>query len=220
MADPAHTYVEPHERASRLHELDFREEWLFNAILMGLAARKGVTAFHPPIYGGVSQWAETHVGLREQCVPSGRWEANDRGNFATVIRGDGRIAITVATGTDRTGIPGLPEPMTKYSRGPMTHAAIERNLQLTIPFFDAGTDELTEHVIPETWYLLIHTRYDEVRFELSCPRHIGVDGRIDSWSERIIIPPLDTDTFFGGHGNGDDDPGSLGGPIDVPVEPL
>lgn len=218
MADLAHTYAQPHERASRLHELGLREEWILEAVRIGLAARKGVTAFHPPIYGGVSQWAETHRGLREQSVPVG-WEANDRGNFSTVISPDGRVAVTVATGTDRTGMSGLPEPMTKYPRGPMTHAAIERNVQLTIPGFDAGTDDDVSHVVPETWYLLIHTRHDEVRFELSCPRRVDDQGRIDSWSERIIIPPLNTATVFGDFRD-DDDPGSIGGPIDVPVEPL
>lgn len=218
MADPAHTYVQPHERASRLHELDLREEWIFEAVRIGLAGRMAVTAFHPPIYGGISQWAETHRGLREQSVPFG-WEADDGGNFSTIIRADGRVAVTVATGTDKTGIPGYPEPMTKYPRGPMTHAAIDRNVQLTIPFFAAAADEDDEYVVPTTWYLLIHTRHDEVRFELSCPRHVAGDGRIDSWSERIIIPPLDTDTVFGDHRD-DDDPGSIGGPIDVPVEPL
>jgi hypothetical protein len=35
----------------------------------------------------------------------------------------------------------------------------------------------------------------ELRYELSCPSRMGVDGYVDGWVERIIFPtvPFDTD---------------------------
>ena len=44
-----------------------------------------------------------------------------------------------------------------------------------------------------TWLLLIARGVDEVRCELSLPAAIGDDGRVESWSERIILAPVGRD---------------------------
>jgi hypothetical protein len=220
MADPAHTFAQPHDVTSRLYELDptLTTEILRGAVEVGLAARRATTKFHPPSFPGLNQWAETHRGLRERLVPLG-WKADDTGGFSTVVNARDAIAITIAAGTDSTGRAGLPEPMTKYARGPLSHAAVEANVQMTIPNFP-GVVRLVEPGEPapklETWVLLTHTHHDEVRIELSCPRHIGDDGRIDAWTERILIPSVDGQLVLLGH-EPDEDPGL--GAIDVPVEP-
>jgi hypothetical protein len=218
MADPAHTYVQAHEAAARLHLLGLTAEGLRECAAVGLAGRKAATPFHPPSFPGYHQWAETHRALREKYVPMG-WRPDDFGGFSTIVNLEGTIAVTVATGTDRTGRPGYPEPTTKYPRGAMTHAAVETNIQLTIPGFFVGApddEEETTRERRETWYLLTHVHHDELRIELSSPRHIGDDGRIDSWSERILIGPDDSQPAIAA--NLGIDPGPTGH-IDVPVEP-
>ncbi len=215
MADLAHTFEQPHERASRLYDLGLTEELIAGAVAVGLAGRKSATPFHPPSYPGFNQWAETHRGLRERLVPLG-WEADDSGGLSTVFNASKRIALTVATGTDRTGLPGLPEPTTKYPRGPLTHAVIETNQQLVLPNFPGVVDPETPRQTCVTWYLLFQARHDEVRMEVSCPRSLGDDGRVDSWSERILLPPLDATNTHGPDDSDDDGPTGI---IDFPVEP-
>jgi hypothetical protein len=214
MADPAHTHDQAYKADARLHELGLSAEDLREAVGVGLAARRSATAFHPPSYPGLMQWAETHRALRERLVRSG-WTADDTGGFSTILSPSRAVAITVATGSDRTGSRGWPEPTTKYPRGPLTHAAIDAN-QLVIPGFPgvvAGGQTESNGCV--TWVLLVHVRHDECRFELSCPAHVGEDGRVDAWSERILIGGIDSASFD----FGDDDGVGPAGAIDVPVEP-
>lgn len=82
------------------------------------------------------------------------------------------------------------------------------------------TEDADEDDALVTWVLLyVHERADEhtrLRCELSLPSEIGARGRIDSWSERIILPALEFPEDVIGLGGVDDDEGP--GAIDVPVE--
>src|SRR4051812_10109470 len=99
MAEAARTFNEPHEVATRLAALGLSEEQMRHAIDRGVAERRSCTRFDPPSYPGIVQWARTHRALRESLVPDG-WEANDAGNFSTVISPDQLSAITISTGND------------------------------------------------------------------------------------------------------------------------
>jgi hypothetical protein len=209
-------HVQQHEIQTRLHALGVTQAQLREAVSKGFDARTRTTPFHPPSSPGFYQWSEIVVALRQIFVPF-KWEPNDAGGFSTVVSPDGQIAIAVATGSDRTGRPGLPDPVTKYPRGSMTHHAVEINQQIGL---DLQTGDV---ILPEapgtvsriTWWLLVDTRHDEVRLELSCPSAIGEDGRIDSWSERILLEPIGVEptiTML------PDEPDAQ--PIDVPVERL
>src|SRR5438132_10367074 len=102
MAQLARTFSEPDEVASRLAALGLSEELIRNAVDRGVAERRSCTRFDPPSYPGIVQWARTHRALRESLVPNG-WEADDAGNFSTVVSPDQLNAITISTGNDRTG---------------------------------------------------------------------------------------------------------------------
>ena len=192
MAEPARVHAQEHERTSRLFELGLKEDWLTEAAERGLDARKRCTAFHPPSAPGFYQWAETHVALREIVVREGG-RADDTGGFSTCISPNGSIAITVATGNERTGQAGLPAPETKYPRGPMTHAAIEANQQIGLDLRTGASILPPEpaDATYDTWILLLNTRFDQLRMELSRPTSIGEDNRVDAWSERILLSPID-----------------------------
>lgn len=194
------------------------EATLRDIVARGLAARNQCNPFHPPSYPGTAQWAETHVALRETLTRGG-WRADDTGNFSTVVSPDGRIAITIAAGTDRTGKPGLPAPQTRYKRGPMTHRAVRHNRQLELNLFptsnstEAGDPSLERPA--QTWILLIATRHDGLRAELSRPSDFDEGGRVVAWSERILLESLEVEPNIGLDLDDDHDDS-----IDVPVERL
>jgi hypothetical protein len=85
-------------------------------------------------------------------------------------------------------------PSTRYEKGIATIEAVSRNfLQLTLPIdlgddepVDADTDGLT------TWVLLYSVTDTEIRAELSLPDSM-VEGYIDTWIERLILPPIPLD---------------------------
>jgi hypothetical protein len=215
VAEPHRIYEEPQDRAARLDQLDLTEQLMEDIVVYGAAARSACSPFHPPSYPGYAQWADMHHAARVRLVPAG-WKADDSRNFSRVVHPDGHTAFTVATGDERTGKPGLPEPRTKYPRGRETVLAININRQLSL--FDELEEEDAEAVMRprrETWTLLVATTESEVRYELSLGSSQDSDGRIIGWSERILFPALDM-TAHTPDDDDDDDGGS--GEIDVPVE--
>jgi hypothetical protein len=214
MAQPAHNFDQPHERDSRLYVLGLDEATVVDIVLYGLKARQGVSPLGPPSFAGTTQWAETIIGARLILVPKG-WAQNDSNNFSRTISPNGRVAIVVATGDERTGI-ATAEPATRHSKGSETEAAVEKNAQFVIP----GLADTSAPTQTETWVLLLCTTDLEMRYELSRPKKQNADGRITQWSDRIIFPTIDLESLPGredeDRGNDDDDDGPAG--IVVPVE--
>jgi hypothetical protein len=186
------------EVEGRLASMGLTTHVLRDSVARGTTARSRATVLHPPAFGGWLQFGETHFGLREMLLPRG-WHPDDTAMFSTVKSPDKRLAIAVALGDDRTGLPGDPAPRTKRSRGALTHLAVQANRdQLGLELWGANAGATIEAPVVEsalvTWFLLVHPRHDEVRLELSCPRTLDDSGYIDSWSERILLAPLNTET--------------------------
>jgi hypothetical protein len=188
-------HVQSHEVVSRLFTLGASEEPIRESVGIGVRAYRHCTRFHPPSAPGYYQWSEIVVALRQALVPSG-WTPNDDGGLSTVVNPEGTIAIAVAGGSDRTGLAGYPSPTTRHPRGAMSHAAVRINQQLS---FNPETLAIVvpqgpgETPGPATWWLLVCTHHDIVRFELSRPNAISDGGKIDSWAERILFEPLTTE---------------------------
>lgn len=214
MAEPARNFEQPHDRNARLYALGLDEAIVEAIVLHGLVARQACSPFSPPSYPGTVQWAETVIGSRQFLVPK-NWTPDDSHGFPRVVSPDGKIAIFVATGDERTGI-ATAEPRTKYSKGPETTAAVAMNEQLS---FQLGGSLAAEAPMQrETWAALLTTNAYEMRYELSCPKGQDSKGRVVSWSDRIIFPPVEIDGLPGrDDDHRDDDDGSAGN-IDVPVE--
>lgn len=221
MRDLAQAFEQPHDRQSRLLALGLSETTIVEIAQRGVIARRSATAFDPPSFPGTSQWAMMHRASRELLVPR-RWEPDDSHNFSRVVRFDGAVALTVATGDQNTGrssAPDVPQPSTKYAKGPETGLAVAVNEQLQLWNEGGTTPEALSRPARQTWWLLNAVVGDELRFELSLPQGTDERGFINSWSERIIFAPLSLDAASElPHGGDDDEPGA--GAIDVPVERL
>lgn len=213
MAEPARNFEQPHERDARLHALGLSVAPLRTTIERGIAARDTCTAFDPPSFPGYLQWATMHRAIREVLAPLD-WTPDDSRNFSRVVNSAQTIALTVATGDERTGRPG-PQPSTKYPKGSETDLAIATNVQLSF-WPEPGQDvEAGPRPRRVTWILLVTTDRDEVRAELSCPKAQDKDGRVVEWSDRIFLPTVERDaqTTTRRDDDDDDEPG-----IEVPVE--
>lgn len=183
----ARVYENASDVATRLGEFGLTEELLRLSVEAGLSARNTCTKNDPPVLAGVLMWGRTMRAVRENLAPAG-WVGNDDGNYSVTLSADGRMAIGVATGDEGTGVIAH-MPRTKYPKGPATHAAVARNVQLDL-FLPVPDRKPADVVGPVTWLLLIACAGDEVRAELSCPAGIGDDGRVEAWRERIVLTPV------------------------------
>lgn len=188
---------EPYDVDFRLAQLGLSSAILRDALLAGELARSTCTANDPPAFAGFTFWGVTVRSVREHLIPLG-WEKSDEGNYSRCISPNREMAIAVATGDDGTGL-AHGSPKTKFPKGSATILAVELNAQLEL-WPQVVTSPTVEQAGPvQTWVLLTRRTEAEVRGELSLPLQMGDDGRIEVWSERIVLNPiaLDDDQFFG-----------------------
>ena len=191
MAVPAPIYKVPHAVIARLASMGqgLTSEILRESAARGIAARHRSTPLHPPAFAGWMQYGEIHHALRELLLPHG-WRKDDTGMFSTVRSPNGRTAIAVTAGDDRTGRDGYPFPRSVRPRGIFTHLAIRSN-QLGLELYGDKTGAVIEpdsHEPRITWFLLTHIRPDEVRIELSCPDAVDDSEPIVTETTLPMIP--------------------------------
>lgn len=223
MAEPARRIEKPHERAAQLHRYGLpTEATIVKAVRRGFIQRQSCLPVDPPSYPGTHQWAMTHRALRLLTITQD-WTPDDRKNFSRTVSPDRTVAVTVATGDEHVGVrAGEGEPRTRYPKGSEVSLAIETNVRLGFHQLSlleseavAEPDESPmDHVL---WFLLITTTDTETRSELSCAAGQDEEGRVVSWSERIIFDPIDIDSLSKQRDDQNDDQDDEEG-YDVPVE--
>ena len=190
----------PVARAKRLADLSLTEELLLEVAQRAQLARASCTLNHPPLFPGISAWAEGVSALRERLLPQG-WVRSDEGNLPFTVNRAGTVALTISTGDEATGRKEE-SPCTKSTKGPRTKKAVDVNVRQLTLFGDI-------RILPKdlakvngigrmTWILLMHWDREsrEVRCELSRPVNVNEEGRVDLWAERIILSatPFDNDS--------------------------
>lgn len=189
-------YTKSAEVSSLLTKMGLRIEDLTQAAKEGYLAFISCTNNDAPIYPGISAWARAVRSLRESLIPRG-WTKNDDRNFSLTLSPNNKISIAVATGDENTGN-AVMVPRTKSHKGEQTTLRVEKNEQMAL-FAIAQIP----HVVPikrmvgtpnsVMWIFLVHRTANHIRCELSLPVGVDTSGRLDSWQERIILPPIDID---------------------------
>jgi hypothetical protein len=192
------------EVINALHDLERLDlELLTESAAAGEAERASCTENDPPGAGGYFSYARTTRRLLEILIPRG-WKRRMDRNFPLIVSPSRKIAITVSTGDDGTGVRGRPVK-TKYAKGAATQDAIKNNQQLALIGFERE-DQSIEQDLPKwvTWLLLRRRCRNTLYWELSLPMYMEEDQPISRWTRRIILPPIsfDPDPGVGVH---DDD---------------
>jgi hypothetical protein len=186
-------YTQSDAAQNKLLSMGLTEEILLNVVRSGVLARRDCTPNHPPIFAGISAWANAVRTLREQLLPK-NWTRTDEGNYSLVIHPNGNIAIALATGDENTGNLSA-TPMTKSPKGPSTRSAVAVNLS-QMSLFQEFEDLVSDFDSPSpesrlTWLLLMARVGNKVKSELSLP--ISCVGKVNAWEERIILSDIDLD---------------------------
>lgn len=176
---------------SRLAELGTPLEILQQALLQGVQSRQACGPNDAVLIPGLMQWNGTQAGLRDLLAPLGWRKLVDHGHDL-VVNVEGTMAIAVSSGNKYTGEDGVMDPTTKSPKGPRTIHAVVNNNKLM--------NNLFPELMPEpavllsqgrfTYILLFNQVGQYIRSELSLPATVS-GKRIDSWSERIILPIMD-----------------------------
>lgn len=185
-------YDAPEEIANRLEQLGVTEVALREAIYQGHLQRTRMTLNHPRNFPGLVMWGEVVAALRDQLRPLD-WIRQDVGSFPVTVNETLNRAIAVASGDEATGNPHA-HPSNRSKKGRNTVEAIEANRQMVL--FDEFLQEIKDDVDGNQTWILMHytdTVKGEIRFELSLPADIGNDGKITSWSERILLGSISFD---------------------------
>lgn len=182
-------YDAPAEIASRLEQLGVTEGVLREAIYQGHLHRTRLTLNHPRNFPGLVMWGEVVAALRDQLRPLD-WVRQDVGSFPVTVNEPLNLAIAVASGDEATGNP-YAHPSNRSKKGRNTAEAIEANRQMVL--FDEFLQQVKDDVGGNQTWILMHytdTAKGEIRFEFSLPAGIGDDGKITSWSERILLSSI------------------------------
>lgn len=212
----------PDDEGDPLGQLGLTLAILHNALLAGERERRTCTKFDAKSAPGFLMWTRTTRRLREQLTPKPRsWRSVDINQLPMAVNPDRTVGIVVSSGDAFTGldIPGQ-QPKTRYPKGAMTAAVVERNEQLALFDVPGEAESVTpnpgEYAALVTWVLLWYRdgRRREIRGEVSRPEKVGDDRKIDHWAQRILLPPIPLgDEVKLDEGDEPDD-------VDVDVEPL
>ncbi|HST66292.1 MAG TPA: hypothetical protein VLM05_13990 [Mycobacteriales bacterium] len=194
----------------RLGELGLSVEVLHRAVRAGVEARATRTGLAPRNAAGTDLYSYTVEELRLLLTPAG-WTADFAGGQERTVSPDGLTSIIFSTGVGPVGDPDpRATPRTAYAKGPLMQDAVTENLgyvQEEFPLGLRGTPEPGGR--PLCWVLLVKLEPGRAQVELSVPDGMR-EGVVDSWAERIPLPPLPL---------GDPvDPGEPAVDLDVPVE--
>ncbi|MCA9879722.1 MAG: hypothetical protein KC442_18140 [Thermomicrobiales bacterium] len=186
-------HLEEDDVNSRLAALGLCRTTLLEAVAAGFAAFSNADPLAPKTFPGTVAWADTVARLAALMRPSG-WTREDDRNMPFVVRGDGKIALTVWTGNALTGNPHR-QPNVRARRGKKTSERVAGNVrQLGLGLAPVSSSKSKEHNWL-TWALLIFR--DEVRrrvvSELSLPVSVSPDHKVVGWDERILLPAIEFD---------------------------
>lgn len=172
----------------RLGELGLSVEVLHRAVRSGIEARATRTGLAPRNAAGTDLVSHTVEELRLLLEPA-RWTADWAGGQERTVSADGTTSVIVSTGAGAVGdLTG--EPRTAHPKGPLMRDAVTENLGYVQLGLQLGPEPEPE---PEArrlcWVLLVKVEPGRALLELSVPDGMR-EGVVDSWAERIPLPPL------------------------------
>lgn len=182
--EEAHQFAGPLAHV-RLSELGLKETDMVMAVRTAEIERRSCSPLEPSVAPGFKAWAGAVRTLAEQLMPRG-WVLTETKGLPRLLNPETRIAVAVVTGDEGTGsLTGAPK--SKSPRGPQS-AFLVRSNEVQLNLFEAPRFRpLPAEEEQITWWLLMASRGEAVRAELSLPVGIGEDRRLAVWKERIIL---------------------------------
>lgn len=198
MASVCTTRYETPDVADGLAKLSVPASALHHAVESAHFGYARCTAHHPRNYPGIASWADGIRGLADDLKPKG-WDLVTVKGQPRVVRDDGSMSITVASGDKNTGRNGTAQPRTKSGKGKTTVESVFRNGFLFPQMERDAEERIRQMQAHNLWVLLLYRDlvvgkvYCELSRPITMEQKVGRTRkqRIIGWSERIILLPVD-----------------------------
>ena len=197
-ADPAPPTVLYHSaevEARLMDRFGVGQSFFWHGLHRGLVYLANLTEHDPVATKGMGVWGAMVRGLGETGKPL-KWSKRERNLLPLLVHPEGKLAISVQSGDANTGLRPQRRPSPR-NRCPiegdtrkMTRKLIEDNSALIgrQGHFSQMTDEWESPSLL-TYFLLhwIDPDFEHVQAEVSLAAHLGKDGFVDTWQERLIL---------------------------------
>ncbi len=183
------------EAVKKLSRMGLTYEILSNSVLEGYVQKQRLSQYAPPLFRGLSPWGHTAIALREQLIQVG-WTLCDEYNLNRTISPNNDFTIVVSSGNAGVGKVGY-APSTLNRKGELSNIVIDVNNEVQLTFFPIETNKTKKYNISKMfhWFLLYYNDGEKLWLELSLPRELNAKGRVSSWFQRIVLPPVDLSDF-------------------------
>ncbi|MDZ7917582.1 MAG: hypothetical protein U5O16_38150 [Rhodococcus sp. (in: high G+C Gram-positive bacteria)] len=193
--------VGPEDAAEYLLKMDIDPAWIATAISNGEVAAGNITTDHPITAAGLVRWIEVVGALRRQLTESDKWDRDNPQNRPISKRRGTQFTLSTVGGDEATGITDSFGPKAARRKGKATGEAV--NGVMSLISIETLRGNSTASDSPDTppsgnWFLVYHRAEDEIRLEVSLPRHFDVEaGQFDDWQVRVILDSWKPDGISG-----------------------
>lgn len=190
------------EAEHRLRELGLERDYIDRAVRAGANERKPRHSFEPKSAPGLKDWIARVGELRSCVVHEAGWRYADPRNVPLVYTADKTTSLGVLLGDRNTGDEDSNSgPRSKYPKGAViasatANAAEQPQLDLDVTQ-SSGYGHLDDADLArmDVWFLVTYPVEMGDRFivkrEVSLANPITPDSHINSWRERLLLPPMD-----------------------------
>lgn len=171
------------EVASRLEQLGLSAGELIGVAHQAVAAKANFVLNQPLNAAGQLSYIYGTGALRDMLRPKG-WEIDRTGNIEATF--DPRTGIKIVFQNADSACDDNRDPKAISDKGPAASRAVDVGQHNLFAEFDVEDQAKLKKENASLWYFFVYINGDDVRAELSFPKHIE-DGQFKGFNERIYI---------------------------------
>jgi len=175
--------AQDYEVASRLDQLGLSASELISVVHQAVAAKANFVLNHPLNAAGQLSYIHGTGALREVLRAKG-WIIDRTGNIEATY--DPKTGIKIVFQNADSACHDDRDPKAISDKGPAASKAVDLGQRNLFAEFDAEDRANHKKENAALWYFFVYINGDEVRAELSFPKHIE-DGQFKGFNERIYI---------------------------------
>lgn len=176
-------FAQDYEVASRLDQMGLSAAELIGVVHQAVAAKANFVLNHPLNAAGQLSYIYGTGALRDVLRPNA-WVIDRTGNIEATF--DPKTGIKIVFQNADSACDDDRDPKAISDKGPAAVSAVDLGQHNLFPEYEAEDQAKRKKANAALWYFFVYINGDDVRAELSFPKHIE-DGQFKGFNERIYI---------------------------------
>ena len=176
-------FAQDYEVASRLDQMGLSAAELISVVHQAVAAKANFVLNHPLNAAGQLSYIYGTGALRDVLRPN-EWVIDRTGNIEATF--DPKTGIKIVFQNADSACDDDRDPKAISDKGPAAVSAVDLGQHNLFPEYEAEDQAKRKKANAALWYFFVYINGDDVRAELSFPKHIE-DGQFKGFNERIYI---------------------------------